>query len=113
MKLPENVYTINAITNHYEKNPNTMINEANRIVAQCQLHNIVKTLVLESLNLNLDIMITDENKNIAVYSKSDENTPIFVTPDEFTDLMITNPEGLGRFMTEYLIKSPNAKKLFK
>ena len=103
MELPENIHAVHAFQNLFEIAPDSIINEANAIISQKKCLRILTEMVTEATELNM--LITNENKQIAVRQKDNPNVPKFVSPEMFAIIIMGNATELGTFMGEYLRRS--------
>lgn len=103
MELPDNIHSIHTFLNQFEIKPEEFVAEVNAAVNQKKCHHILTQMTLEAIELG--IIASDSANQIAVYRRDYPNTPTYVRPEIFANLLMDNVEGLGKFMNEYLGRS--------
>lgn len=103
MELPENIRSVHTFLNQFEMDPDDIKAEADAAVNQKKCYAILTQMTIEAISLG--IITTDRNKQIAVRDKNNPNMSAYVSPEMFASFLISDNEGLGMFMKEYLGRS--------
>lgn len=103
MGLPENIHSIHTFLNQFEIAPDDIIEEANGAVNQKKCHRILTKMAMEAVKLG--IIVANDNNQIAVRRKDNPDEMTYVRPEMFANYLISDAEGLGIFMREYLGRS--------
>jgi guanylate kinase len=107
MKFPRNVHALHTFLNQFETAPDDIVHEADAIADEKRCHRMLTEMAMEASELR--IVLADDRGRISIHYNDNSGTPVYVRPEMFASILMSDVEGLGMFMTAYLGRSRRLK----
>lgn len=98
--LPDNIHMIHIFTNPFESSQKEIEDEVYATIAHKKCHTLLTKMAIDAISLGI-IKANDKNE-IAVHLARKPGEIIYVTPERFASFTMSDDNGFGMFMREYL-----------